>query len=174
MDTNWEDIESMYCINNIIYICPKGKNHLNKYDSNSHSFSQIIPNGFYCNGNWELKCYQQFNENLMFIGYLNQSPNFYAYKYNVNSNNENEKWNEKTEFNQGLFDFKWQTSKRENCNYYPMICIALDGNIKLQAIEYTISESQVSKSTHGSHQLIEKLSFQMLILLILIRINFIL
>ena len=159
MGTDWEDIESMFCINSIIYICPKGKNHLNKYDSNSHSFSQIIPNGFYCNGNWELKCYQQFNENLMFIGYLNQSPNFYAYKYNVNSDNEDEIWGEITEFNQCLFDFKWQTSKRENYYYYPMICIALDGNIKLKAIEYTISDSQINKNTHSSHALIEKLSY---------------
>ena len=114
METNWEDIESIYCINGIIYICPKGKNHLNKYDSYSNSFSQIIPKEFSSNDNWELKCYQQYDYNLMFIGYLNQSPYFYAYKYNVASNNEDEKWNTKTEFNQVLFDFKWQTSKKEN------------------------------------------------------------
>ena len=151
MQTNWEDIRS-YCLNNEIYICPKGKYHLNKYNSNINSFSEIIPNDFSCNGNWELKCFAQPSFNLLFIGYLNQSPYFYAYKYK-----ENNKWSTRTEFNQGLFDFKWKITQTNN--YYPMICIALDGNIKLQAIEYSISDSQITKNTHASHQLIEKLSY---------------
>ena len=36
MQTNWEDIKS-YCLNSEIYICPKGKNHLNKYNVNSNN-----------------------------------------------------------------------------------------------------------------------------------------
>ncbi len=95
----------------------------------------------------------------MFIVYLNKSPYFYSYKYNVNSDNENDKWSTKTEFNQGLFDFQWETSYDENCQCYPMVCIALDGNIKLQAIKYTISDSEVSKNTVGSYELIQKLSY---------------
>ena len=34
---SWEDIESIYCIDSQIYICPKGKNHMNKFDGTSNT-----------------------------------------------------------------------------------------------------------------------------------------
>ena len=39
--TNWEDIESQYMINKKYYICPKGKNFINVYNSNG-TFEKII------------------------------------------------------------------------------------------------------------------------------------
>ena len=157
IETNWEDIESRYCLNDIIYICPKGKNHLNKYNSNS--FSQIIPNDFSSNDDWELKCYEQPDFHIMFIGYLNKNRYFYAYKYNVNSDNEEEKWGQKTEFNEGLFDFKWQTTKKSDTNYYPMICIALNGEIQLQGKEYYIEENSINNNNQATCKLIDKLTY---------------
>ena len=35
METSWEDIESVYEINHKIYVCPKGKNHLNAFNNDS-------------------------------------------------------------------------------------------------------------------------------------------
>ena len=84
LETNWEDIESIYCISDIIYICPKGKNHMNKYNEINYNFNEIIPNGFSYDEDWELQCYQQSSFDLMFIGYLNKHNKFYSYKYKNN------------------------------------------------------------------------------------------
>ena len=153
LETNWEDIESIYCISDIIYICPKGKNHMNKYNEINYNFNEIIPNGFSYDEDWELQCYQQSSFDLMFIGYLNKHNNFYSYKYKDNE------WSTTTDFNQGLFDFKWTTNPI-NSNIYQMIGIVLDGNIKLQAIKYTINnQNDISKNTVGNFQLVECLSY---------------
>ena len=149
-ETSWEDIDGIYCLAGKLYICPKGKNHMNLFDS-SKTFSEIIPNDFQNNNNnWELKCFWQSGSNLMFIGYLNKDQFLYSYKYNDGI------WSTKTEFNNGLYDFKWTIYNVDD--YYPMICIALEGdNIKLQAIKYDLRNNQISKNTIGTYPLINNI-----------------
>ena len=53
-ETDWEDIESIYTFkngdNNIVYICPKGKNHLNKFIGKDEGFEEIKPKEFEYDG----------------------------------------------------------------------------------------------------------------------------
>ena len=80
-DVVWEDIESIYCIANFNYICPKGSFHMNKFkDNNLYSYS---PDGFSSSTEWELQCYKQTlnGVNFMFMGYLNSNQKFYGYRF---------------------------------------------------------------------------------------------
>lgn len=64
IETDWEDIESIYEINGIYYICPKGKHFINEFFGR---FSEIVPYDFnYTDDDWELKCYYQPYEDIMF------------------------------------------------------------------------------------------------------------
>ena len=151
-EISWEDIDYANCINGKIYICPKGKNHMNLLEL-PNTITELIPNGFQNSNDWELKCFFHPSFNMMFIGYLNKHNKFYS--YNFQSSN-NDKWGQITEFNQGLYDFKW--THYNVGNYYPMKCIALDGLIKLQAIKFELSNSDgninISKNTVGSFTLL--------------------
>ena len=145
-ETNWEGIESVYCISNQIYICPKGKFHMNKYEESN--FYPYTPNGFSYNDDWDLQCYYQENEGYMFMGYLNKYNKFYAYKFNQNS------WNGNTELYNGLYDFKWTYICNDN-KEYPMVYISLkDGYFKLIGAKMTVkgSENYVSRNDVGSQK----------------------
>ncbi len=86
-DTDWEDIESIYFVDNVGYfICPKGKFFLNQYINSE--FKEIKPTNFVSSDDWELICYQQINGiNFMFTGFLNEKRsdnNYKFYGYNLN------------------------------------------------------------------------------------------
>ena len=101
--TNWENIESYYVILNNVYICPKGKNHMNLFENNI--FNETIPPGFSLNEEWELKCYYQMNEQNMFIAYLNKVKILYYYNFRKNE------FNCQIVMHNLLYDFIWTTDK---------------------------------------------------------------
>ena len=55
-EVEFNEIESIYNIDEKIIICPKGKYHPIEYYKNN--FEEKIPLNFKENGNWNLKCYQ--------------------------------------------------------------------------------------------------------------------
>ena len=154
-ETSWEDIDYANCFNGKIYICPKGKNHMNLLEA-PNTLIELIPNNFQNSNDWELKCFFHPSFNMMFIGYLNKHKYFYS--YNFQSSND-DKWGQTTEFNQGLYDFKWTFYNVGT--YYPMKCIALDGAFKLQAGKFEINNSDgninISKNTVGSFTLLDNM-----------------
>ena len=68
LETNWENIESFYYIENRYFICPTGTNYLTEYKDEKLIIHKPDP----IEGNWELLCYYQHkNSKWMFTGYLN-------------------------------------------------------------------------------------------------------
>ena len=78
-ETNWENIESFYSFVGIIYICPSGKNYLNKYYNGN--FIPLKPKDEITN-DWDLKCYYQSNGHWLFVFHLNlhHPGKIYGYK----------------------------------------------------------------------------------------------
>jgi hypothetical protein len=130
-DVPWEDIESFYKIDNVPYICPKGKYFLNIYKDNK--LTQIIPQDFAENENWELLCYYQEWEKYMFIAFVNSHPIVYALKLDGTNT-----FQKVSNFDDRLYDFKWVTDAI-NKNDYPMKAITLKDNmITLKGLYFTI------------------------------------
>ena len=124
-ETDWEDIESIYTYNyetvqnnqkKILFICPKGKNHLNKFEGKTEGLEKIIPEGFAYNGTWELKCYKQKDKNYLFVAYLNKYDKIYAFIF------KSQTWHSTSiDIYDGLFDFKWTIEPiAPKNNEYPM------------------------------------------------------
>ena len=109
VETKWEDIDSIYYINNKYYICPKGKNYLNEYLNNQ--FTEIKPVQNYENehANWDLKCFFQSERNYFFQIFLNSVDKYY---YGWYTKNQNPSWtyiiyNNNGEENKRILDFLW-------------------------------------------------------------------
>ena len=153
-ETNWEDIESFYKINNIKYICPKGKYFM--YIDSDDSFKEMIPNDFTDEGDWELKCYYQSQEGYMFVTFLNKYSTIYVY-YLDGSN----KWDNNLKIHQGLYDYKWTTQmENDNHDYLMKGIILKDNNIFLQSIMFNIKSDHLDKNDVGSNkQLFQSLSY---------------
>ena len=152
METNWEGIESHYCLGNNqdsykCYICPKGSNHMNLYTGSD--FIVKRPNNFDYNGEWELKSYDHLH-NLIFIGYLNNYRYFYPYDY------YSEGWQSRLEMQTGLYDFKWTTDTTGDC-VYPLLCIVKTDWIKIFVFQYTIRSTNDIQS--GSSSTLKKLIY---------------
>ena len=130
IQVNWEHIESIYHISNIIYICPQGKYHLNKYENGG--FTEMKSNSFSYEEDWELLCYHQINKNYMFVSYLNNHNLIYVYKFDSNE------WitNGATTIYNGLFDFKWTTdATNTEKTLYPMKMIVMQLILKILYIQ---------------------------------------
>lgn len=153
-ETNWEDIESFYKINNIKYICPKGKYFM--YIDSDDSFKEMIPKDFTDEGDWELKCYYQSQEGYMFVTFLNKYSTIYVY-YLDGSN----KWDNNLKIHQGLYDYKWTTQmENDNHDYLMKGIILKDNNIFLQSIMFNIKSDHLDKNDVGSNkQLFQSLSY---------------
>ena len=124
-ETDWEDIESIYTYNyvtdqnnqeKILFICPKGKNHLNEFEGKTKGLEEITPKGFAYNGTWELKCYKQKDKNYLFVAYLNKYDKIYAFIF------KSQTWHSTSiDIYDGLFDFKWTIEPiAPKNNEYPM------------------------------------------------------
>ena len=152
-ETSWEDIESVYYIDRIIYICPKGKNHMNKFESNT--FTEIKSSSFSYDEDWELQCYYQPNKNYIFVGYLNKYSKFSAYIIDSNS------WNDNTNIYNGLFDFKWTTQIIDDNNRdYPMkMLVYNDNKIILKGSKFTLESSNINRNDISSQVVIDALSY---------------
>ena len=152
--TKWEDIESAYNIRDQIYICPKGKNHMNIYSNGA--FNEKKPSNDFSNiDNWDLLCYHQFQKNYMFVAYLNNHNIMYV--YNLDSNT----WtsNSATTFYNGLFDFKWTTDGNYN-NEYPMKMIVYnDNHLILKGTIFILESNNINRNDVTSQDLIDTLTY---------------
>ena len=148
-ETNWEDIESFYNINEKKYICPKGKYFM--YYDTGDSFKEMIPTGFKDEGDWELQCYYQSQEGYIFVTFLNKYSTIYV--YNLYSSNDSNPWNNKITIHQGLYDYKWTTQMEYDNHEYLMKGIILkDNNIILQSIKFTIKSDYLDKNDVGNNK----------------------
>ena len=142
-ETNWEDIESIYKFNDVIYICPRGKNYINKF-TQSKEFQEIIPNGFTATKDWDLICYYQTSENYFFMAFAN-NYNLIYYTKNVNDLSISNNWynNGGTQVYEGLCDFKWTTDKDPNDtgnnNYLMTSIIIRDNYLILEELVFIIN-----------------------------------
>ena len=86
-NVDFEEIESAYTdVNGRYYICPKGRNHpIYEYKTNNIIMEPLKPDGFDDNGDWELKCYMQYQKGCqgqycwkkIFVFYLNKEEYIY-------------------------------------------------------------------------------------------------
>ena len=149
MQTDWEDIESIFCNSNKRYVCPKGKYHLYKYDGGLY---EMRPNDFGSINDWELQCYYQYINygdsvsNFLFVSYLHKKTStVYLYYYSF----ENSNWG-KFEFQRGMMDFKWQSTYIDNYEF-PMAYIGIDsGWVKVFGAKiYIQKNSNIGRSDAG-------------------------
>ena len=146
----WDDIESSYIYNGNIYICPRGKFHVYKFNTN---LFELKPPSFSYSGDWDLKCYNQAELGILFVAYTNNYNKFCGYYYN------REEWNEDTTILNGLYDFKWTTTTTEQYTY-PMISLVLDGNyINLRAMKFKIEGTNINRPDAGSKGISNILSY---------------
>ena len=141
-ETNWEDIESIYNLNNIIYICPRGKNYVNKY-TQSNGLQEIKT--FTGSNDWDLICYYQTNEKYFFIAYANNYQYIYYTKNADVIDLSTANWitDGATQIYDGLCDFKWTINKNPNNNgnneYFMNEIIIRDNYVTLQRSIFTIN-----------------------------------
>ena len=155
IQTDWDKIESIYSINNNIYICPQGKNHMNKYENGD--FIEMKPDSFSYEENWELLCYHQINKNYMFVSYLNRHNLIYVYKFDTSE------WitNSATSIYNGLYDFKWTTDAIDSdISKYPMKMIVNDNNkMRLIGTLFTINNDGIYRDDQIFRDLIDSLTY---------------
>ena len=165
-ETEWEEIESFYYFNDAIYLCPRGKNYLNKYDQNNKKFDVIKPAGFTDPNNWELKCYHQTDSNYFFMTFTN-NHNYICYSKDTYFTSWT--WGDgDTKIHQGLCDFKWTTqyittSQNDGKSYLMTAITIRDNSIILHGSRFLIKGNtedvkRDDSSNQGYHKIIENLS----------------
>ena len=166
-ETEWEDIESMYKFDKI-YICPRGRNYLNKYDSGQKKFVEIKPSGYTESKDWDLICYYQKYENYFFMAFANNDKYIY-YSKSVSGLSTTSWYNHgSTKIHQGLCDFKWtinkDTSDTGNNNYLMTEISIRDDYVTLQGSKFTINGNSRQEDVNrnddgqGKKRLIKHLS----------------
>ena len=63
-ETSWEGIQSIYEIDSVLYVCPTGKNYLNKYNA-GNGFEEIKTKEM--SGDWDLKCFYFYIEDFFLL-----------------------------------------------------------------------------------------------------------
>ena len=131
-EKEWEGIESFYYFNDtsIYYICPTGKNYINKYSNKN--FNEIKPGDTITN-DWDLKCYYNWAHRL-FTFHLNlfMPGKFYGYNFTRFYNLE--------VIRNGISDFVWVGNELIS----KLNVIVMDGNnISLYNIQIKIEKNYV-------------------------------
>ena len=145
-NVEWEDIESAYVLSNFYYICPKGRFHPYYINIQNGEFSKLLD--FEYEGDWELKCYFQPDSYFLFISYLNAKIDLFQIDIN------NQKILYQHNFEDGIFDFKWQTSN--NPIMFPLVL--KDQNIDIKKITFnSISNNGFSYNIDSSKNIVENL-----------------
>ena len=104
-------------------ICPKGKFDVQFYNKNNRTGGIIKHKSFNIEPNWDLKCFLQYQENILFIGYTNSPYDFYSYELNE------EKFLYNRQINNGLYAYSWNTTTMDNSDgLKQMFAIVKDGN----------------------------------------------
>ena len=152
-NTEWEDLESVYDIYSSIYICPKGKYHMNLYTGSG--FTEMKSSSFSYQEDWELLCYQQPTQNYMFVGYLNKYNLFFVYKFDSST------WvtNSATTLYNGLFDFKWTTDAVDSRDYYMKMLVYNEESILLKGTIFTLESGNINRNDIKSKLLLTALSY---------------
>ena len=128
---SFEDIDSAYRKNvQYYFVCPKGKYHLHLFKW-TYNFEILKPNSFSIDSDWELKCYWELEENLLYVGYLNS--NIKLYQFNLNT----EQYDERYIYN-GIFDFKWNTESLVNNKKKVLSLTIYNKQLLLDELEFTI------------------------------------
>jgi len=136
-ETNWDNIESFYSFDGIIYICPSGRNYLNKYYNGN--FIPLKPNDEIIN-DWDLKCYYQSNGHWLFVFHLNLHHPGKIYGYKIKTG----EFKNIESIKNGIFDFIW-TYHPLNNNLYNMIGLLIDDlYITLHLIQIKIEENALN------------------------------
>ena len=160
LEVEWEDIESSYDINDWgIIICPQGSFFLNKYNRNE--FEPMIPDGFYDDNkinketdNWELLCYEIWERNFMFQGFLNQRKinNIYGYPYK----SDNKYWRKEgvqKSFLDFMLTFETKTDL-DNSQYNMFGLILKESQFYLQLVLMTITPDSDIRYTESNKMLL--------------------
>jgi hypothetical protein len=155
-NVDFEEIESAYTdVNGRYYICPKGRNHpIYEYKTNNIIMEPLKPDGFDDNGDWELKCYMQYQRGCqgqycwkkIFVFYLNKEE--YFYQIDANTKNITKVGSEK----HNIMDFRWTTEG--NNNVYTMYAVtAKDKQARIEKFDFTVTDSSTTLSENGSKYL---------------------
>ena len=152
---DYEDIESTYRNYENVFICPKGKFHVQKYDLNQKKVYNLTRDNDNLRDqeHWDLKCFYQPDEKMLFIGYLNSKNDFYSYDLDQNSFKDNR------QIGNGIYSFKWKISSESGyeSNQKQMFAIIKEGNyFVLNDIIFTIEINQgYSYYSRGKKNLVE-------------------
>jgi len=162
VDIDWEDIESFYNIKGIKYICPKGRYFMYKYENSKlDKLKPDVSIDLKEDSEWELKCFHQKNESLLFnffLGNEKASSEYYGYIY------DSKRWfYPSTFYSYRMYDLKLTTEDPTGNHIYPLIGIEYDSseflirsiNIKID-VEYAGNEG-ASIQENGKRPLIQTL-----------------
>ena len=128
LQTEYEDIESAYVNpNGTYFICPKGRFHAQYFNKNNKTRGIIINESFKVKNNWDLKCFYQYNEHILFIGYTNSQYYFYSYSlydekflYHININNGLYAYSRRTQTLQDTDDIKQMFAIAKDGDYFEL------------------------------------------------------
>ena len=152
---DYEDVESAYRNDKYVFICPKGKFHVQKYDLNEKKVYNLTRDNDNLRDKeyWDLKCFYQPIEKMLFIGYLNSKNDFYSFYLNDNTFKVN------MQIENGIYSFKWKIYSEAGYqqNEKQMFAIIKNGNyFELRDIKITVIENQgYSWNSQGKKNLVE-------------------
>lgn len=133
---DYDDVESAYRNDQYVFICPKGKFYIQRYELNNKIVDNLTNVDLGQTEYWDLKCYYMYYEEILFIGYLNSQNNFYSYDLKNNNFKDNHNI-----FN-GIYSFYSHIGSKNN-PIKKMFAIVNDGDIlQLKEINIQIYQGQ--------------------------------
>ena len=147
-EVDFEEVESIYTDKNgRYYICPKGRHHVLL---DQGEMKPIIHKNFVDEGDWDLKCFLQFEKGVksedawkkLFVFYLNKED--YIYEINANTGDMTIVGSNKYHF----IDFKW--TGEENNDKFPMYAI-IEKNKKIiiEHLDFYVKENPTKINDEG-------------------------
>ena len=143
----WDNIKNCLINNKKIYICPKGRFHVQLYQDNA--ILPLIPSSFSENSDdWELKCSNHYigSTEYLFIVYSNIRDFLYVYKLNDNT------WKD-VKIGSLLYDYNWTDIIKSESNniyvYYIAFIKLKDNYIKIDQNEITFDYSNINVNAAG-------------------------
>ena len=128
---DFEHINGFYYLNNIYYICPKGKYHLYDLTNKKH----IKPNDFEEKGDYELKCSFHSNSQVFIAFYL---MNGESAMYSVYIFDKIDNMKKKGKLGEELYDYRLVDEYKENYEYYLLALDKLSSYLQLNTFKATL------------------------------------
>ena len=147
VEVNFDDVESFYHLNNRYYICPKGGYHL--YDF--YDKSQIIPDGWSGNSNFELKCsYHNVTANFLVFYLRNNQKIMYGIYIGKGLGINKSSLKYKEFVASELLDYKLSlTQVGNNGEYYMLALIKGKLNLTVNSIKATLKPEDNQQSVNN-------------------------